>query len=43
MKKVETSIAGLYLIEPQVFRDERGFFYESYHKDKFAAKGIMEE
>jgi dTDP-4-dehydrorhamnose 3,5-epimerase len=43
MKKVETGIAGLYLIEPQVFRDERGFFYESYHKGKFAALGIRDE
>ena len=42
MKKIETNIAGLYLLEPQVFRDERGFFYESYHEEKFAALGITD-
>jgi dTDP-4-dehydrorhamnose 3,5-epimerase len=42
MKKIETDIAGLYLLEPQVFRDERGFFYESYHEEKFAALGITD-
>ena len=42
MNKIETSIAGLYLLEPQVFRDDRGFFYESYHEEKFAALGIAD-
>jgi dTDP-4-dehydrorhamnose 3,5-epimerase len=29
--------AGLLLVEPQVFEDERGFFYESYNKARFDA------
>jgi dTDP-4-dehydrorhamnose 3,5-epimerase len=33
-------IAGLVLIEPKVFTDERGFFLESYKKSDFAANGI---
>ncbi len=31
MQVIETSIPGLYIIEPRVFRDERGFFFESYN------------
>ena len=33
-------IAGLILIEPDVFGDERGFFLESYNKRKFAENGL---
>lgn len=40
MQKIETPLKDLYVIEPQVFGDDRGFFYESYNKDKFAAIGI---
>jgi dTDP-4-dehydrorhamnose 3,5-epimerase len=34
------SIDGLVVIEPQVFEDERGFFMETYQKEKFAENGI---
>jgi dTDP-4-dehydrorhamnose 3,5-epimerase len=40
MKIIETSIKGLLVIEPQIFNDGRGYFFESYSKSKFAAKGI---
>ncbi len=40
MKITETSIKGLRIIEPQIFGDERGYFFESYSKNKFAAGGI---
>lgn len=40
MKQIETSLPGAYLIEPTVFRDERGFFFESYHEAKYAELGI---
>lgn len=43
MKFIETPLAGLWVIEPTVFGDERGFFMETYHKEKFAAHGIGEE
>lgn len=40
MKVVETELPGCLLLEPQVFGDERGFFYESFNHDKFAAHGL---
>ena len=35
MKVTETHLKGCFIIEPQVFVDERGYFFESFHKDKF--------
>ncbi len=43
MKIVETSLPGAVVLEPQVFGDARGFFYESYNKAKYAAAGIHAE
>lgn len=40
MKIVETFIKGLLIVEPIVFRDERGYFFESYNKTKFKDLGI---
>ena len=40
MKLIETSLPGVVIIEPTVFPDARGFFYESYHAGKFAGLGI---
>ena len=37
-----TAIPGVIVIEPQVFRDPRGFFLETYHQEKFAELGIAE-
>jgi dTDP-4-dehydrorhamnose 3,5-epimerase len=34
------SLAGLIRIEPRVFGDARGFFFESYHQARFAEHGI---
>jgi dTDP-4-dehydrorhamnose 3,5-epimerase len=36
----ETPIAGVMLIEPQSFGDDRGFFMETWHALKFKAAGI---
>jgi dTDP-4-dehydrorhamnose 3,5-epimerase len=36
MKAIPTSIKDLLIIEPKVFGDERGFFFESYNQRKFA-------
>lgn len=36
----ETSIKGVYVIETQVFGDERGYFMETYQKDIFDEAGI---
>ncbi|MDI6726327.1 MAG: dTDP-4-dehydrorhamnose 3,5-epimerase [Smithellaceae bacterium] len=35
MKTLRTAIADLLILEPEVFGDERGFFYESFHAGKF--------
>ena len=40
MKRIETSLPGVSIIEPRVFEDDRGFFFESYREDKFAELGI---
>jgi dTDP-4-dehydrorhamnose 3,5-epimerase len=40
MKIIPTSIPGVVLLEPKVFGDERGFFYESWNKRTFAELGI---
>jgi dTDP-4-dehydrorhamnose 3,5-epimerase len=36
----ETALPGVLLVEPQVFQDQRGFFLETYHREKYAAAGI---
>jgi dTDP-4-dehydrorhamnose 3,5-epimerase len=35
-----TSLPEVLLIEPKVFEDERGFFFESYQKEKYSEAGI---
>lgn len=40
MKLINTPIKDLFLIEPTVFADSRGFFYESYNAQKLAEHGI---
>ena len=36
MEAITTAIKDLLIIEPKVFGDDRGFFFESYSKKKFA-------
>lgn len=38
MKVIETEISDVLVIEPQVFGDDRGFFYESYNERAFLDK-----
>lgn len=40
MKIIATEIPDLYVIEPSVFTDSRGYFFESYSSAKFAEKGL---
>ncbi|RKR81438.1 dTDP-4-dehydrorhamnose 3,5-epimerase [Mucilaginibacter gracilis] len=40
MKVTTTPIEGLLIIEPQIFPDDRGYFYESYNQQKYIAAGI---
>jgi len=37
---VRTEIPGVLLIEPQVFRDPRGFFVETFHAEKYREGGV---
>jgi len=40
MKVLQTELPGVLVIEPDVYRDDRGFFLESYHAEKYAEAGI---
>ena len=42
LKKIETSLPGVAVFEPRVFRDDRGFFLESYNDRVLAEFGIRE-
>ena len=35
MRVIKTELEGVFVIEPNVFGDERGFFFESFNKEKF--------
>jgi dTDP-4-dehydrorhamnose 3,5-epimerase len=41
MKVIASDLPGCLVIEPHVFADERGFFYESFNHDKLAAHGLQ--
>ncbi len=40
MRRVETALAGVCVLEPVVHRDERGFFLESFRADWLVASGV---
>lgn len=40
MKLIETSLPGCVVIEPQVFGDSRGIFFESWNKSRWAEHGL---
>ncbi|MCA9471216.1 MAG: dTDP-4-dehydrorhamnose 3,5-epimerase [Nitrospirales bacterium] len=42
MKILETELPGVLLIEPDVHRDGRGFFLETYHDKKYREAGLCE-
>ena len=43
MKFIPTDLPGVMMIEPRAFKDDRGFFFESYNKEIFSKNGIHEE
>ena len=43
MKVTETNLKGVFIIEPQVFGDKRGWFMESWSKRKMEEAGIHAE
>ncbi len=42
MRVEQTGLSGLLLIEPRCFRDERGFFLESFQAERYRDNGIAE-
>jgi dTDP-4-dehydrorhamnose 3,5-epimerase len=40
MQLLPTPIHGLFLIQPKVFEDPRGYFYESYNRSALESQGI---
>src|SRR5260370_8019485 len=42
MRKVDTSLLGVFELRPKIFGDARGFFMETYHRTKFAEFGIRD-
>jgi dTDP-4-dehydrorhamnose 3,5-epimerase len=43
LKKIPTKLDGVFILEPRVFRDDRGFFIESYSRRSMAQVGILDE
>lgn len=41
MKKIETDLQGVWIIEPKVFGDGRGFFYETWQQTRYEEMGIQ--
>ena len=42
MNVLQTPLSGVKIIEPRVFGDDRGFFYESWNARAFAAAGLQD-
>jgi dTDP-4-dehydrorhamnose 3,5-epimerase len=42
MKVLETGLAGVILLEPTIFRDDRGYFLETYNNVRYEAIGLRE-
>jgi dTDP-4-dehydrorhamnose 3,5-epimerase len=43
MEVLQTFIKDLLILQPKVFQDDRGYFYEPYNKKVLAAVGVKEE
>lgn len=42
VRVIETALAGVLLVEPTIYRDQRGFFVETFHAPRYAAAGITD-
>src|SRR4051794_16735582 len=40
MRVFSTDLPGLTIVEPRVFGDERGYFFETHHQARYAAAGL---
>lgn len=43
MHVIQTSLSGVLLLEPKIWSDDRGFFLETYHIERFREAGIGAE
>jgi dTDP-4-dehydrorhamnose 3,5-epimerase len=43
LKVTKTEIPGLLVVQPDVFNDSRGFFFESYNKERYKKLGIADD
>lgn len=41
MNIIQTGLPGLLVIEPQVFEDDRGYFFETYQHERYLEAGIV--
>jgi len=41
MKIIETGLPGLLIVEPSVFKDDRGYFFETFHHSRYYDAGIQ--
>ena len=42
LQKIETAVPGVLELRPKLLRDPRGFFVETYHRERFTALGIAD-
>jgi dTDP-4-dehydrorhamnose 3,5-epimerase len=40
MEFIKTPLDGLLLVKPDIFKDDRGYFFESYNEAKYSKAGI---
>jgi len=43
MQITQTNLNGVLIIEPRIFSDGRGFFFESYHRERYRQYGIRND
>jgi len=43
IRKIPASLSGVFILEPRVFGDERGFFFESYNQQAMTELGITDQ
>lgn len=41
MEVIKTDIEGVVIIEPRIFKDARGYFFESFHKESLTRKYVI--
>jgi dTDP-4-dehydrorhamnose 3,5-epimerase len=40
MQRITTAIDGVLILEPRAFTDDRGYFMETFHRDRYAENGV---